>query len=165
MRLTYQRSTWKRQSLFGLLVVVVASSVVGLSVYGSKGRGTVRDVAKLGIGPSFTNVLGASSNGGLLPISAKSQILSAKQYITLTILNETPSRKEFSPGLQLFAVTSDGRELGINSLSEIDPLTGGPLEKGQSTSGTVVFLLNGSKIVSLKIYTDADLSTYTVTNL
>ena len=165
MKLTYQSSAWKRQTLFGLLVVVVASSVGLLSIYGSKGRGSVRDVARIDIGTSYTSVLGASSKGGLLPTSVRSQSLGAKQYVTLTIANETTSRQEFSPGLQLFAVTSEGRELSIDSLSESDPLTGGPLEKGQETSGSVVFLSNGSKIVALKIYTDAELSTFTITDL
>lgn len=152
-----------RRVMFVGVVVAVITVVGALSIYRD---GISRQTQIAYQKRDVTTVLGATTQSAGLSVSILNiQKVGTRNYLTISVKNDSMKHLEFSPGFQLYAISADNSELPISSLSEIDPLNGGPLEAGQAVSGTVVFVLDRQDVKFLRVYDDATKQTYKDTAL
>ena len=157
MKIRPQYSKYIKALSLGFLIITAA----GLVGFGSAYR-SVQE-RRLAASNALTSVLGDTSErvGGLSASVTGVKMVIDEAYVSLSVTNISSQRKELSPGLQIFAVTRAGRELPISGLADFDPYTGGPLESGQSSSGTVIFTLAGDSATKLRVYDGVDRLVYT----
>jgi hypothetical protein len=150
------------------LVFTVGLSVVALSSYRSNlDKKASNELAAASISTA-TQLLGVSDISNSGKFFVKGIVLEQNKdetTATLVVKNDTANKYEFSPGLQIFAVLTDGSEVGISGLSDPNPLTGGPMEPGQIVLGSVKYATQKNHIKYIRLYTSPEKTTHTDTEV
>ena len=156
----YRRS---RLAIFAVLFVVLGASAYGTYVQYDR-INTSNDVATVATAveettstvASTTAVLSATDSKGLEVTSATKQ--TDGTYLVV-VENSTSAALDFSPGLQLFAVATDGSEIAISRLGVNQPLNGGPIDSLKFIKGNIEFATS-KQISQLRLYSTPEKLSY-----